>query len=44
VQYYEEKDVARLLTMLENEPLIQKTIVFLAIDTGLRSGELCGLT
>lgn len=43
VKYYDEEQIAKLFKELENEPLTYKTIIHLAIDVGLRSGELCGL-
>ena len=41
--YYEEKDLTRLLQLLNGEPITYRTLIFLAIDTGLREGELTGL-
>lgn len=43
VKYYDDEQTAKLFKELENEPLTYKTIIHLAIDVGLRSGELCGL-
>ncbi|MBC7342773.1 MAG: site-specific integrase [Clostridia bacterium] len=40
---YDEKQTAALLTALDSEPLQYKTIVILALATGLRRGELMGL-
>jgi len=41
--YYDEEELYDLLDALENEPINFKTLIFLAIDSGMRSGELCGL-
>ena len=43
VKYYDDEQIAKLFKELENEPMTYKTIIYLAIDVGLRSGELCGL-
>lgn len=43
VKYYDDEQTAKLFKELDNEPLTYKTIICLAIDVGLRSGELCGL-
>lgn len=40
---YDENQVARLLEALEEEPLKYRTAVYLALASGLRLGELCGL-
>ena len=42
-QYYEEPQVIELLQLLEKAPLKYKTMIYMAIDTGLREGELTGL-
>ena len=44
IQYYDESEVANLLALLNNESLVYKTALFLAIDTGIRLSELAGLT
>lgn len=38
-----EAEIKRMLAALHGEPLKYKTIILLAIDTGLRRGELVGL-
>ena len=38
-----EEDIVRMMQFLEDEPLKYKMIVMLAIDSGLRLGELMGL-
>lgn len=38
-----EQDILRMLDLLKQEPLKYRTIIILAIDTGLRRGELMGL-
>lgn len=43
VKYYDDIQTAKLFKALENEPFTYRTIIFLALDVGLRSGELCGL-
>lgn len=42
-RYYEEEQVAVLLKALEKESLKHKTLVVLALSTGLRRGEIMGL-
>jgi len=42
-KYYDDKQVAEMIKALEYEPLQYKTMIYLTIDIGLRSGELCGL-
>ena len=42
--YYDDEQIIAMFEALENEPLHYKTIVYLAIDTGMRAGELTGLT
>ncbi len=44
VEYYEDEQIATMLKALSEEPLMYVTMVYLAIDTGLRKGELVGLT
>ncbi len=43
-RYYDDVQVAEMLKKLANEPLILVTMVYLCIDTGIRRGELTGLT
>lgn len=43
-KYYDDKQVAEMLKMLNTEPLILATMISLAIDTELRRSELTGLT
>ena len=43
VQALEEKDVARLLSALQDAPVQYSVITQLALFTGARRGELCGL-
>lgn len=38
-----EQDIAKLLEALRDEPLQYRTLIYLAVDTGLRRGELMGL-
>ncbi len=42
-QYYDDENLAKLLTRLKGEPLTYQAVTFLAVDTGMRSGELAGL-
>jgi len=41
--YYDDEQIAAMFAVLENEPLRYKTMVYLTIDTGMRSGEVAGL-
>jgi integrase len=41
--YYDEGQTAALLEAVENDPIIYKVLIYLAISTGLRRGELMGL-
>ena len=41
VKYYDDIQTAKLFKELENEPLTYRTMISLALDVGLRSGELC---
>ncbi|MNI26763.1 Tyrosine recombinase XerC [compost metagenome] len=43
MDYYNEKEVAQLLTALENEDPCFRIQVLLALTTGMRRGELLGL-
>ena len=40
---YDERNVEKMLASLTNEPLKYRTIIMLALDSGLRLGELMGL-
>ncbi|OMF01195.1 hypothetical protein BK124_00515 [Paenibacillus amylolyticus] len=40
---YDEDESKELLEILETQPLVWKAIVTLAITTGMRRGEICGL-
>lgn len=42
-KYYNDEQVANMLNCLKSEPLMYITIIYLAIDIGLREGELTGL-
>lgn len=42
-KYYDELDILKLFEALENAPVNYRTLVYLAVDTGLRSGEIAGL-
>lgn len=44
VNYYDDVQVANMLNALDSVPLMCKAMLYLAIDTGLRKGELTGLT
>lgn len=41
--YYDETELSMLFKALEEEPLLYKTIIYLAIDLGLRLSEVAGL-
>lgn len=43
VHYYDDIQTATMLKELNSEPLIFKTIIYLALDTGMRKSELMGL-
>ncbi len=43
-KYYDDKQIAKMLNALKTESLILNVMVYLALDTGLRRGELTGLT
>ena len=43
VEAFSVEEVQRILKCLENEPLKWRVFIRLAIDTGCRRGELCGL-
>lgn len=40
---YSEKEVAKIIELLENEPLMWRAYVLLLIDSGMRRGEAIGL-
>ncbi len=42
-KYYNDEQVANMLNALRSEPLMYMTMIYLAIDIGLREGELTGL-
>ena len=42
-KYLDEKQAVELLQLLENEPIMHRTMIKLFIFSGLRRGELCGL-
>jgi len=44
VKYYDDEQVTQLLIALEGEPIKYRTILYLALDTGLRLSEIAGLT
>lgn len=43
IDYLDEKDVQRMIPMLDDEPIQYRTMMILLVDTGIRRGELCGL-
>lgn len=43
-KYYDDKQAAIMLNALNNEPLMCKTMIYLALDTGLRKSEIAGLS
>lgn len=42
-KYYNDEQLADMFQCLKSEPLMYMTIIYLAIDIGLREGELTGL-
>lgn len=42
-KYYNDEQVADMFQCLKSEPLMYMTMIYLAIDIGLREGELTGL-
>lgn len=44
IQFYNPEDVEKLLSVLKNESLKYQAIIYLALDSGCRRGELLGLT
>lgn len=43
IQFLDETEIKKLITLLDNEPMQYKTMITLLIYTGIRRGELCGL-
>lgn len=41
--HYDEAAIEKMLNFLDNEPMKYRVMVLLAIYTGLRKGEICGL-
>jgi len=41
--YYDDEQIKAMFTALESEPLRYRAMVYLTIDTGMRSGEIAGL-
>ena len=41
--YYDDEQITAMFSALENEPLRYRAMVYLTIDTGMRSGEIAGL-
>ena len=44
IECYSKEDVIKLLNILNDEPLKYQSIILLALDSGIRRGELTGLT
>lgn len=44
IQCYSPEDVEKLINALQNEPLKYQAVIFLALDSGCRRGEITGLT
>lgn len=44
IEYYTPEEVDELLQVIQNEPLKYQAIIYLAIDSGARRGEIVGLT
>jgi integrase len=42
-KYLEEDETLKMLALLENEPMQEKTMIKLIVLTGMRRGEICGL-
>ena len=42
--YLDEAGAVALISALDEEPILYRTVVLLAINTGLRRAEICGLT
>ncbi|MCL2249134.1 MAG: site-specific integrase [Oscillospiraceae bacterium] len=41
--YYDETDITTLCEALRSEPIMYRTLIYLAIDSGMRTGEITGL-
>ena len=41
--YYDDEQITAMFAALENEPIRYKSMVYLTIDTGIRTGEVTGL-
>lgn len=44
IECYSPEDVEKLLDILQNEPLKYQAVIYLALDSGARRGEIVGLT
>lgn len=44
IECYSPEEVSQLLDVLKSEPLKYQAIIYLALDSGMRRGELTGLT
>lgn len=44
IECYDKNDIQNLIKVLEKKPIKYKAIIILAIDSGIRRGELTGLT
>ncbi len=44
IQYFNEEQITKLMEVLEEESILNKTLVNLALSTGARAGELAALT
>lgn len=44
IQCYSPEDVAKLVEALQNESIRNQAVIFLALDSGCRRGEITGLT
>lgn len=43
IKYYDDNQVSKMLKALNDEQIMYKSMIYLAIDIGLREGELAGL-
>lgn len=41
--YFDEDGAARMIAALNEEPILYRTVVIFAVNTGLRRAEICGL-
>lgn len=41
--YYDDEQITEMFTMLESEPLYHKAMIYFAVDSGAREGEIAGL-